>query len=168
MTPIFAWNSPPAPESLVPEFVLLPWHLMAAGGVMLVISLLLALVFRACKRRRKSTRDDRDAALRTALADLAAIGEMPPAAAVLEISRILRAYLAAVLADPALFETQEEFTSRHEALTTLPADLRQKLCDSLARLAELKYAPHRTLPPVPELLTEARNLLQSLHQGLPA
>ena len=56
-----------------------------------------------------------------------------------DASLTLRAYLAETLEDPALFETHEEYLSRHDALAKLPSGARERLAPLLAQLAELKY-----------------------------
>ena len=69
--------------------------------------------------------------------------------------------------DPALFETHEEFISRHQALASYPEDLRKVTAEGFSHLARLKYGPDATGDPI-ALVTAARQLLDRLHQQQPA
>ena len=53
----------------------------------------------------------------------------------------LRKYLVGETKDPALYETQQEFNRRADALTALPSELQGPTRDLLDRMASLKYEP---------------------------
>ena len=88
--------------------------------------------------------------------------ERTPAAT--ECSLILRRYLVALTGDPALFETHEEWVSRHDAIENLDADLQQQTRSLFSQLAEWKYAPadHGDEPSV--VIEHSRNLLEALNR----
>ena len=80
----------------------------------------------------------------------------------------MRRYLAACLAEPALYETHEEFILRGDALTKLPAGAREHLNPLLTRLAELKYGPSGEDPTAGEaLLGNCLEILQGLESTRP-
>lgn len=56
------------------------------------------------------------------------------------VSQVLRRYLADALGEPALFETHEEFVSRHDGLKDLPEEVRFETGEFFSQLAEVKYA----------------------------
>lgn len=58
-----------------------------------------------------------------------------------EFFPILRKYLVGETKDPALYETQQEFNRRADALTALPSELQAPTRDLLDRMASLKYEP---------------------------
>lgn len=67
--------------------------------------------------------------------------EMEPHTAATELSLIVRRYLAGAFSDPALFETNEEFTLRQTALDKIPAKSRDLVTQHLSELSQLKYSP---------------------------
>jgi hypothetical protein len=154
-------------EPLLPDPGLPPWAwgLMGAAAVVL-----LGLVLWLVRRRREPPASDprvvRDEAYREACQSLDAT---PPAgiqAAATNVSLVLRRYLAAVCGDPALFETHEEFISRHAALAGFPDELRKITADGFSHLARLKYGRDATGDPA-ALHGAARQLLDRLHQHTP-
>jgi hypothetical protein len=161
MNPTAPWNPPPSAESLAPSWVLLPWHLVAAGCLLVAAALGLAVFRKLRKHRRTAAKaDPRTAALDAALAALDALPEPAPPA---EVSSIVRSFLFSGLDDPALFETQEEFNARDKALAAVPESQRAGLAGFLNRLAELKYAPDAADPTaLRQLAPEARALLLPL------
>lgn len=74
---------------------------------------------------------------------LTALKERLPGPSLAEVatdaSLTLRGYLAETLEEPALFETHEEYLSRHDALEKLPSGSRERLAPLLEQLAEIKY-----------------------------
>lgn len=160
----FELMEPASPEALVPEYGLWPWFL-AAAAVLVAVAVLTLLA-----RRRKPVDPHalRDAALAEASAALAAITADHARDAAVRSSLILRKYLAAAAGDPALFETHEEFVSRHDALSALKPEVRAATETGFARLAALKYAPGIPDDAPAEVVAESRALLETLHHGFAA
>lgn len=79
----------------------------------------------------------------TAIRDITLLRETHPSLrqAAVEFSLILRKYLVGEAKDPALYETQQEFNRRADALTALPSGLQAPTRDLLDRMASLKYEP---------------------------
>ena len=80
-------------------------------------------------------------------------------------SLVLRRYLATVSGDPALFETHEEFISRHDALTSLPEAARHAAVAGFDRLASLKYAKEPGLEDAAPVIESSRSLLETLNRS---
>lgn len=83
-------------------------------------------------------------------------------------SLILRKYLSAAANDPALFETHEEFISRHDSLQALKPEARAAAEAGFTRLASLKYAPEIQEDAPAQVIADSRALLETLHQGFAA
>ena len=86
---------------------------------------------------------------------------LPPHVTATKISLIIRQYLAAAFNDPALFETNEEFTLRESALAQLHPDSREPVTQHLTALSQLKYAPTGTTD-VNNLITEAESIIANI------
>jgi hypothetical protein len=67
-----------------------------------------------------------------------------------------------------LFETHEEFVSRHDALLALTPEARAATETGFTRLAALKYAPEIPDAVPAEVVAESRALLETLHHGFAA
>lgn len=104
--------------------------------------------------------------LQRAMEELAALEEeLPPLRpCALRLSLLLRSYLAGRAQDPALFETQEEFNQRMDALATLPVALRPATRELLEDLAAYKYAGETASDSTQSraLIERSRELLQQL------
>lgn len=154
------------PELPAEEFV--TWELVIGGSLALLVLLaVLALVFFFISRaQRKRLNVPVVNPLDNALAALAELEEeLPPLRpCALRLSLLLRAYLAGCAQDPALYETQEEFSQRMDSLAGVPAALRPELRELLDELAGYKYAAETQAEGSPcRALTErARNLLLRL------
>ena len=162
----FELLEPARPEALVPDSLLEPWMIPAA------VALLLAITAYLIFRKRKSPAGDplaaRKAAYQDAAAALEKINSLQARDAAVQSSLILRKYLSLAANDPALFETHEEFISRHDALQALTHDARNAAETGFARLASLKYAAEiPDLSPL-DVVTESRALLETLHHGFAA
>ena len=83
----------------------------------------------------------------------------------MQTSLILRKYLSLAADDPALFETQEEFIARNDALVSLTETARAACAAGFARLAAFKYAPEVPDVPPAAVVDNARELLETLHRG---
>lgn len=135
------------------------WVLLAAGG------LILALVI-----RRLGNRDDGKKQLQKLLEDAtgalnalkAGLSSLSPQESAVRISLIMREFLEAAFEDPALFETEEEFTLRPEALAQLQEHCRRAIVDHLHQLSGLKYESTVQPDPIPALIDETIALLQTI------
>ncbi|MCU0748262.1 MAG: DUF4381 family protein [Akkermansiaceae bacterium] len=157
--------APPSPEALLPTYGLWPWWV--AAGVLV----LLAIVVMIRRRRKKTVYDPvaaRNAAFHEALAAMKEARAENPREAAVKSSLILRRYLSAAAADPALFETHEEFISRHDALQALTPDARTATETGFSRLASLKYAPEIPEADPDAVLNDSTALLQTIHLGFAA
>ena len=161
----FELKEPAAPEALVPAIGLWPWWL---GAALVLAAIVLALVLTRRKRKPYDPAAAREAAFAEAAAALGQVAADHARDAAVQSSLILRRYLSAAAGDPALFETHEEFVSRHDALQALTPEARQAADRGFARLAALKYAPGTPDAPPAEVVAESRALLETLHHGFAA
>ena len=81
---------------------------------------------------------------------------------------ILRKFLSITAEDPALFETHEEFISRHNALQKIPESTRNEITKIFSQLAGMKYSPKDANTSAEAIISESRQLLQLLHAALVA
>lgn len=159
----FELLEPTSPEALVPDSWIEPWMIAVVVGLALIIIGLLLL------RKKKLPKFDpkaaRLAAHAEATAALAGINGQTPRDTAVQASLILRRFLATASGDPALFETHEEFISRHEALKSFSDEARKAANLGFTRLASLKYAAE--IPDaVPEnVISDSQSLLQTLNLG---
>jgi len=155
------------PDSLIPEHGLWIWWFV--GTVILVLAVAVWLLLRRLRAiAAKNAVDIRGQAYQEAEAALADVSTDDPRDAAVRASLIMRRYLSVAAGDPALFETHEEFISRHDALQALTDEARTAAAGVFARLAALKYAPGQADGDAGEVLTESRRLLQTLHHGFAA
>ena len=155
-------------EPLLPDsgFPIWAWFFIASGVLLLGI-LIWYLVRRQKPAGMVDPRKVRDEAYRRAIAELETSGGDTMQEAATRVSIALRRYLAVVSGDPALFETHEEFVSRHESLANYPQELRQSTAEGFSHLARLKYGREANGDPA-TLYSAARQLLDRLHQHQPA
>jgi len=154
----------PSPESLLPDSGFSQWWIVA-GAALLVLIVVLVILW---KRRSPapSTATLRHAAHVDALADFTHTTATDARDAAIQCSLILRKYLSIAAGDPALFETHEEFISRHDALHSLTVESRLAAATGFTRLATLKYAPDiPTDASAEKIIQESRALLETLHHG---
>lgn len=161
----FELMEPASPEALVPDHGL--WFWAVAAAVVVILALILAWWLRK-KAKPVDPRVARDAAFAEAAASLTATTAEHARDAAVKCSLILRKYLAAAAGDPALYETHEEFVSRHDSLKALTSDARAAAESGFARLAALKYAPGLTSDDPAVVVAESRALLETLHHGFAA
>lgn len=152
-------------EALIPKAET-PWLWITIGAVLLV-----ALIIWLVRRHMKNANNPaniREAAFKDAIAALDAILHDDAHTAALEASMTLRKYLSITAEDPALFETHEEFVSRHDALQKIPQSTREETAAIFNRLVTLKYAPDTTNANAANIIDDSRQLLHSLHAALAA
>ena len=150
-------------EALIPKAEM-PWLWIAIGAVLLV-ALIVWLIHRRMKRATDPA-NIREAAFKDAIAALDAISHSDAHAAALESSMTLRKYLSITAEDPSLFETHEEFVSRHDALQKIPQSTRDEVAAIFSRLATIKYAPNVTNANAEKIVGDSRKLLHALHAAL--
>ena len=118
----FELLEPASPEALVPYSWLEPW--MIAVAALLLLALLARVVFKKNKPATSDPLSAQQIARAEAAAALGEIGAVSARDAAVQSSLILRQYLAVAAGDPALFETHEEYLSRHQALQAFSEDAR--------------------------------------------
>ena len=159
----------PSPDALVPSSPVETWMIVAVVGALVAIALLVFWIF---GKRRTAAADPavaRNVAYQEAVA---ALDEISPTAstrdAAVRSSLITRKYLSTAAGDPALFETHEEYVSRHEALKNFTAEARSAAESGFTRLAALKYSAEVPEVAASHVVSESRNLLETLHSGFRA
>ena len=162
----FELLEPASPESLIPDSWVEPW--MIAAAVLLAVALLALVIFKKKKTAAIDPLAIRQAAHAEAAAALDKIGAVPSREAAVLSSLILRRYLSVVAGDPALFETHEEYVSRHEALKHFSEEARGSAGLGFSRLAAMKYAAETPAMATPEVIAGSHTLLETLHHGFRA
>jgi hypothetical protein len=162
----FELLEPPSPVPLLPQHALWPWLL--GGGVALLF--LIAAVFFLTRKKVRAVDPKalREAAFRDACAALSEAAAPDAREAATISSLVIRKYLCSAAGDPALFETHEEFVSRHGALAVLTNEARSAASSGFTRLAALKYAPEIPQAEPAHVIAESRALLETLHRGFAA
>lgn len=153
----------PAPEALLPSHGLWPWWLAAALAAAIIITFSWFIIKR--RNRAPDSQAARNEAYHEASTALARVHSQDAREAAVHGSLILRRYLSLAAADPALFETHEEFISRHDALQPLSPAAREAANEGFTRLAALKYGPQAPATPAADVIAESRRLLETLHRG---
>jgi hypothetical protein len=149
----------PEVQDLIPRFWI-PWW---AWLVAVLLCLAMYAIVRAIRRHQGRPQNE-DEAYQRALRSLEEAKSITHIVALATaISLIMRRYLSLALADPSLFETHEEFLSRHQALAAVPDDLRRSLTDFFSTLCRYKYAPSGSEVDGSLLVPQASSLLQQLH-----
>ena len=162
----FELMEPAHPEALIPDSLLDPWMIPAAVALLLMLTLWIILW-----KRIKPAPDPlaiRKVAYQEAADGLDKITTAHARDAAVLASLILRKYLSIAANDPALFETHEEFISRHDSLDALMLDARHAAEAGFDRLASLKYAADAPNAGPQEVVGECRLLLETLHHGFAA
>jgi hypothetical protein len=153
------FRDPPLPEALLPAPI--PWLWITLGAALVILFTITTLIRR---HRRKSIdpSTSRRLALEQALREIDEASSLAPRLAAVHVSLAIRRYLSTAASDPSLFETHEEFLSRHPSLTHWPADTIESLISTLKHLAEIKYRPLPDELSPSDLVHESRSLLLTL------
>lgn len=147
----------------------LPWWLWLLGVLSVAGLLGIPVWYRLSERGWKlpaAAAEVEPAAYEEAARRLEEIAAGPPGGIqplATEASATLRRYLTKVSGDPTLFETHEEFVSRHDALKSYPEAVRQRAAETFGVLAGLKYGSDRHGDPH-RVIDASRSLLEQLHQ----
>lgn len=149
---------------LVPTWGFELWWFFALGAAICIAALIVLFL---CKRKPKGhSALDKERAYREALKELSGLNLDDLREMAMRVSLIVRTYLARHLEEPALYETHEEFVSRHDALAKLPDDTKLETRRVFAQLAEIKYGPTGDVTMEPDTLKrEAIELLERIHKS---
>ncbi len=156
-------QEPVLPESLVPAMDYTWLWIAIAAFVLVTVAIILI-----GKRKRKNHVDPlalRRAAYKTAVKSFENTTADDARDAAVKSSLILRRFLADAVADPALFETHEEFITRRGSLEKLTPPTREATTEAFAKLARVKYAPEVPSDDPAVILSEGRLLLDTLNGG---
>jgi hypothetical protein len=159
----FELREPASPEALLPHDHAASWWLGTA--LLALVAGIALMLWRNHRHVAKAPQSVRNHAYQEAARDLGQIAAQDPREAAVLASLILRKYLSLAADDPALFETQEEFISRNDALQCLTESARTACAHGFARLASCKYAPQAPDLDSPTVVSESRDLLESLHRS---
>jgi len=154
---------PASPEALVPSYELWPW--LTAAAIVVIFLILLWILLKIRKPSPINLLALRKTAYTDAKTALESITPTDCRETAVLTSLILRKYLSTAANDPALFETHEEFISRHDSLQALTPETRATTEAGFTRLASLKYAQEIPTANPAEVIADARSLLETLHQG---
>ena len=148
------------PEGFLPDPSTPWWIWILAGLGSLLLLIIIYLIFRKSKSaKQRITQLDK---ARRQLAQLRQKTDaLPPHIIAIRISLIIRRYLATAFDDPALFETNEEFSLRESALSQLHPDSREPITRHLTALSQLKYAPKESANAA-ELIDDAEAILANI------
>ena len=117
-----------------------PWGIwLALAAILLAVAAAVILLIRKKGRTAPAPLTPAQSAVR----DITMLRETHPSLrqAAVDFSLILRKFLVGETKDPALYETQQEFNRRADALTALSTELQGPTRDLLDRMAVLKYEP---------------------------
>ncbi len=124
---------------LVPTWQLEWWWILMGVGALLVIVGLFFILLR--KTRKSDPEQIKREAYREADNALFQMAQLPARDMAIEISLILRRYLAKCMNEPVLYETHEEFIGRHDAIKDFDVNLRVSISGYFSELASIKYGP---------------------------
>lgn len=124
---------------LVPTWQLEWWWILMGSGALLICIGLFSLILR--KTRKSDPAQAKREAYREADTALFQMGSLPARDMAIEISLILRRYLAKCMNEPVLYETHEEFIGRHDAIKDFDVNLRVSISGYFSELASIKYGP---------------------------
>lgn len=154
------------PTPFLPEPSTPWWHwAILAFGLLIITSLIIFVFVRKNNpaNRRKSLLDKARAKLKSLRKDA---DTTPLHTVATRASIIIRSYLEQAFEDPAIFETNEEFTLRPTALQSLPPDTRTQVTEFLQNTTTLKYSPHQSDTAEPQdsaqVIDQAENLISLL------
>ena len=157
---------PAPPETLLPDCSW--WHWLVPAAIVMLLGIAVLVYLRHRKPAAEGIDKRREVAFTAAVAGIAAVVTENVREAAVVCSLHLRQYLSIAAEDLALYETHEEFVSRHDALSGFTAEARVATAIGFSRLAALKYAPALPSVVAADVLAEARILLETLHHGFAA
>lgn len=139
-----------------PLFLWWEWALISLG-ICLIIFMICTFFKRTLKGSRGSTLTNLD----LAMLQLTALdtSKTDSNRLAVHLSIIVRQFIQRSFADPALFETDEEFHARSTELERFSPDATEQLKNYLTAVADHKYAPNPNHPEALESLIEQAKLL---------
>jgi hypothetical protein len=140
------------------------WTILALCALLLAGLAVLLLVLHRRVAFRGMRPVDRDAVYREAVEAIHDCVGLSRREAALRASGAIRLYLAKVCQDPSLYETHEEFISRHHALERFPEITREQVSMLLTRLAALKYDLPDPAGTPPDFTEQPLSVLRQVHQ----
>lgn len=158
---------PPSTDELIPSS--LGWEIwLIMTGALLVVMLAAWFIWRQGQRSGQASINIHQEAHAEAISALAACTSEEPNPVATECSLVLRRYMAKVTDDPALFETHEEWLSRHEAIEPFGDSIKEQIHSLFSQLAEWKYTPagHGETPNI--MIERSRDLLEAIHEEVTA
>jgi len=164
-TASFDLKEPAPPEPLLPVDPPSLWWFVLIGLLLVVIVLGGWFHQRQRRARQADPHALRQQAFRDAQTALAGINATTARGAAIQVSLILRRYLAAAVMDPSLYETHEEFIARSDSLKALTEPARDACHTGFAALAAVKYSSQESDQAPAALIDGARGLLETLHRG---
>jgi hypothetical protein len=128
---------------LVPTWEPQLWWFFAGTAFLaaFLAAILLLLILLLRKKPKVDLRKEKREAYQEAKLAFGAKGSGDAREIAIQVSMILRRYLAKSMKEPALFETHEEFVARHDGLKDLPEGVRSEVGSFFTKLAAVKYAP---------------------------
>ncbi|MCF7730133.1 MAG: DUF4381 family protein [Akkermansiaceae bacterium] len=164
-TPSFELKEPAPPEPLLPADPAISWWLALLLGALVIAALCGWYHWRKRRTRKTDPQVLRQQAYQEARTAFDRIDCPTSRGAAVQLSLVLRRYLAAAAMDSSLYETHEEFISRSDSLENLTEAARAACHSGFTALATVKYSPLESAPPPATLLADARELLETLHLG---
>lgn len=148
----------------------LPWWAwtMIALGSLIVILLIILLASRQKPAVASNNKVDRNKAYMEAQKEIQDASKLQPREAATNISSALRRYMTTIFGDPTLYETHEEYLSRHEALSCIPESSRLKVSELFSELASFKYKRPTESDDSGFAIDKPLSLLKEIHQVAPA
>jgi len=135
------------------------------GSVLLMVMLIVFFVVRRLKRRSLAPSADLIAkAYRETLAALAICPTTDRTQTATECSMLLRRYLSQITGDPALYQTHEEWVSRHDSLNSFSDALKEQTHTLFTNLAQSKYAPADHGDDPATIIEHSRQLLEAINR----
>ncbi|MEG1937754.1 MAG: hypothetical protein RR138_01570 [Akkermansia sp.] len=124
------------PDSFSPLPVLSPLEWSLIIGAFLLLVILLVFLLRKLKKIIPPPTSSQ-----LAIAQIDRLMQSPPdlKTCSVQLSLILRSYLTGKAQDPALYETQQEFNRRGDALASIPTQFQIPVRDLLDKMSRLKY-----------------------------
>lgn len=146
-----------------------PWWLWALIAITVTLIVVVIVLITRDKTALSAARKpvDHSAAYRRAVDEIEESSKLPAQEGATRISGAIRLYLATVCGDPSLFETHEEFLSRHQALQSFPEETRERVSTLLCQLASMKYDQPRN-EVAPTMGQQSRAVIDQLHERIPA
>jgi len=138
------------------------WCIIVTLGI-LALLLILLLWWKLSKRGRPESINQAALAYNGALAKLAICPSQQLTATATECSIILRRYLADLTDDPAIYETHEEWVSRHHSIEAFCQQHRDRIHSFFSELAVWKYSPSDHGDDPATIIERSRDLLKTIH-----